>query len=350
MTRELRVGFIGAGRIADLHALAYGESSRASLFAVCDADPEIAAGRAREWGCERYYSDYHDVLADPAVDAVEILLPHHLHAEVTIAALRAGKHVSVQKPMARSMAECEAMAAAAREGRATLRVFENYRHYPPYVLAKEMIDAGEIGEPQAQHISVIDGSGPGWHVPGRAWRWRFDRELCGGGPCVFDHGWHIFSLAPFLLGPVEEVFAWILSTPLPAANLDRPALIAWKHAGNRLGSWDTAGGDKLVVPSKYYTSDERVQVVGDAGIVWVNHCSGQLTSDPPVVVYRDGKTTAYDAVEWDFGASFRVGGHAWHAQILDGAPCDLTPDAALAVQRFCEAAHESAATGVAVRA
>ena len=343
-SKELRIGIIGAGRIADLHALAYGEDSRAAIYAVCDANADIAAARAKEWGAERSYTDYRDLLADARVDAVEIILPHHLHEEVAIAAAQAGKPASVQKPMARSVAESQRMVDAAAAAGADLRVFENFRHYPPFVLAKQLIDAGEIGEPAAQHISVIGGAGDGWTVPGRAWRWRLDEELCGGGPCIFDHGYHIFSIATFLLGPVEEVFAWILSSEIAGVAIDRPALVCWKHtAPNRLGSWDTTGSTKLLVPSKYYTNDERVQIIGERGIIWINHCSGLLTSDPPLVLYRDGLTTAYHDVESDWGASFRIGGRDWHDHLLEDRPCEMTPDEGLAVMRFTEAAHIASA-------
>jgi predicted dehydrogenase len=341
---ELRVGIIGAGRIADLHALAYGAGSRASIYAVCDADAEIAAARASQWGAERSYTDYRELLADPRVDAVEVILPHHLHEEVTAAALRAGKPVSVQKPMARSVAESRRMADAATATGCDLRVFENFRHYPPFVQARQMIDDGAIGEPQTQHISVIGGGGPGWDVPRRAWRWRLDAEMCGGGPCIFDHGYHIFSIAMYLLGAVEEVFAWILTSEIARVEVDRPALVCWKHAApNRLGSWDTTGSPELLVPSKYYTNDERVQIVGSKGIIWINHCSGELTSAPALVLYRDGVTTEYHSIESDWGASFRLGGRAWHDHVLDGTPCEMTAADGLEVMRFTEAAHRAAA-------
>ena len=345
---DLRIGIIGAGRIADLHALAYGPGSRASIAAVCDADAGIAEARAKEWHAEHAYTDYRELLADRRIDGVEVILPHHLHAEIAIAALEARKPVSVQKPMARSVAESHTMAEAARRTGTDLRVLENFRHYPPFVLAKRMIDDGAIGDPQAQHISVIGGVGDGgehggWKVPGRAWRWRFDEELCGGGPCMFDHGYHIFSIAQYLLGPVEEVFAWILHTQAGGAHIDRPAVVSWRHtAPNRLGSWDTTGSFELPVPSKYYTNDERVQIVGERGIIWVNHCSGMLTEDAPVRLYRDGVTTEYRDVEWDWGASFRIGGRDWHDHLLDGSPCEMTAAEGIEVMRFTEAAHVSA--------
>ena len=84
---RLRVGFIGAGRIADLHALGYDGNADAELYAVCDADGEWAARRAQEWGAERSFTDYRELLSDPKVDAVEVLTPHRFHAEMSVAAL-----------------------------------------------------------------------------------------------------------------------------------------------------------------------------------------------------------------------------------------------------------------------
>src|SRR5262249_5271983 len=98
---KLRVGFIGAGRISDLHAIEYLRNPRAQLLAVCDIDPEIARRQSTRWGvpARRVFANYHDLLTCEEIDLVEILLPHHLHAPVVLAAIRAGKHVSVQKPM-----------------------------------------------------------------------------------------------------------------------------------------------------------------------------------------------------------------------------------------------------------
>src|SRR3954463_14442581 len=116
---KLRVGFIGAGRISDLHAIESLRNPRAAIVAVCDADPAVAARQARAWGGPeaRALTRAQELLAGGGVDPrgeelwavdevalVEILLPHHLHAPVTLAALRAGKRVSVQKPMATSLA------------------------------------------------------------------------------------------------------------------------------------------------------------------------------------------------------------------------------------------------------
>ncbi len=152
---KLRVGFIGAGAITDLHYLGYKNNPKAELHAICDVDAAQLQRRASEWRIGKTFTDYRNLLADPDIDAVEVITPHHLHAKMGIAVLEAGKHVSVQKPMAITIAECDALIAAAQRAGKLMRVFENFRFYPPLVKAKELLDAGAIGEPLSIRIGMI---------------------------------------------------------------------------------------------------------------------------------------------------------------------------------------------------
>jgi len=131
---KLRVGFIGTGRISDLHALEYLSNPRAQIVAICDINPEYSQPRAAAWKVpsDRVFTDYHDLLALPEVDLVEILLPHHLHRQATIDAAAAGKHISLQKPMALTVVEADEMIAAARQARVIFKVFENFIFIHPF--------------------------------------------------------------------------------------------------------------------------------------------------------------------------------------------------------------------------
>jgi predicted dehydrogenase len=103
---------VGCGRISDLHALGYrgrDGDSHARIVALGDTNRKRAREKAKAWGVERVYGDYAELLADPDIDLVELLVPHHLHAGMTVAACHAGKHVSVQKPMALTVAEADRM-------------------------------------------------------------------------------------------------------------------------------------------------------------------------------------------------------------------------------------------------
>jgi predicted dehydrogenase len=139
---------VGCGRISELHAMGYEGRRDASIVAVCDTRRGRARAKARSWGVDKVYTDYDRLLADDSVDLVEILVPHDLHASMAIAACRAGKHVSVQKPMALTASEADRMIQSARRAGVVLRVFEYFVFYPPYVEARQMIEEGEIGDPQ----------------------------------------------------------------------------------------------------------------------------------------------------------------------------------------------------------
>jgi predicted dehydrogenase len=302
----VRVAIVGCGRISDLHELGYRGREDANITAVCDTDKALADSKAKAWGAEKVYQDYSKLLADKDIDLVELLVPHHLHAEMTIAACCAGKHVSVQKPMATCVADADRMIDAARKAGVFLRVYETFVFYPPAVLAKKMIEAGEIGEPQMLRMHVNTGKTEcGWEVPFDAWVWRFNEKECGGGPLIFDHGYHLFSLAYHLMGPVEKVYAWIdRSAVLPDVYLDAPAVIMLKFKGDRrYGVFDVAHTPNMHIPSDYYVDDDRIEIIGDKGTLFINRYTTRTIDLPELLLYRDGKTTPVpvDRVDWSEG-------------------------------------------------
>jgi predicted dehydrogenase len=301
----IRVAIVGCGRISDLHEMGYRGREDARIVAVCDAKRKRAQARAEAWGiaADQVYTDYRKLLANPEIDLVELLVPHHLHADMTVAACEAGKHVSVQKPMALSAAEADQMIAAANRAGVVLRVYENFVFYPPHVRAKQMIEAGEIGEPQMIRMHVNTGTqDTAWKVPLSAWVWRFDEKRCGGGPLVFDHGYHLFSLAHYLMGDVARVYAWIDRSPVvPTKYLDAPATIMFQFkAPRRYGVLDFAHTPDMQIESLYYTDDDRVEVIGDKGILFINRCTARTVDLPELMMFRDGETTAIpvERVEW----------------------------------------------------
>jgi len=342
---KLRVGFIGAGRIADLHAAAYRDNPDAELYAVCDVVEDTARRRAEEWGAARWFTDYHEMLADKALDAVEILTPHVLHAEMSVAALEAGKHVSLQKPPTINLAEMDQIIAAAQRSGKLFRGCDNFLYYPPYNKARQLMDEGAIGEPISFRVKVLGGSPQGgWHVPAEAWQWHLKEGQSGRGVTVFDHGFHICALAIYFLGPVEKVFAWIERREVwPGIVLDAPATVIWKHReGMRYGRWDAITSPELVIRSKYYNGDEWVEITGSRGVIWVNRCSGEMLQGPAVVLYRDGETRAFHDLETDWGVSFLRQGQDFLAAIREGRSCTLSGPEARQVLQFNLAVHLSA--------
>ena len=342
---KVRVGFIGAGRIADLHARGYANNPTGTLFAVADSSPGRAETRATEWHAVRSYEDYREMLADPDVDAVEILLPHFLHREVAISALEAGKHVSLQKPMGVNLHEADAICEAASKANVVFRVFDNFLSYEPYRVADEQIDEGEIGDPLTLRINGVTGKGVGgWEIHDEADLWRAIPAQSGGTPAILDLGAHMAASIYFFMGPVERVHTFSdLDINRGSLFHGSPAMITFEFEGKfdgaqRFGSWAMTHAPELEIPTDYYPDDEMIEIVGTRGIVWINRCSAKLLDAPPVSLLRDGKTRHFEDMEVDWGDSFRVGGEEFTDAIANGGQVDMSAELARAVLSFQRAA------------
>lgn len=348
----LRVGFIGTGRISDLHALEYLQNERARIVAVCDIDTETAERRAAGWGvpATRVFSHHHELLGLPDLDLVEVLLPHHLHHPVTLDAFAAGKHVSVQKPMALTLAQADEMIAAASTAGKLLRVYENFLSYPPVTQAIELIEAGEIGDPLTIRIKSNAGFSPNaWHLPLASLAWRFDPEKCGGGPLVFDDGHHKFALAWQFMGLAEEVHAWIGEMELmPGRVLDAPSIVSWKFPGNRFGSLEVVYSPQLEIETRHYAQDDRVEITGTRGVLWINGGHGRLPGAPPLVLRREDRTRTFDDLPTGWELSFVHATRHLIDAYESGAPPRLTGAEGRDILRFLLAAQQSAREGRAV--
>ncbi len=346
---KIRFAIVGCGRISDLHARAYEGSEDAEIFAVCDVNPDRAKLKKEEWGAKKVYTDYENLLKDPDIQAVELLLPHHLHRDMTVAAAQAKKHISVQKPMAITVSEGRDMIAAAKENGVLLKVFENFVFYPPYVKARELVAEGAIGELLTVRMRMTSAGKGGWEISGETWMWRFNPETGGGGPIVFDDGYHKFSQAYDIGGEVEKVYAWIDHTNVV---VDAPAFIMWKYREGqraRYGAYDITFAPDMFVNSDYYSGDDKMELVGTEGIIFVNRATAKMIQEPSVVLYRDGETRGFHALRDDWGMAFVDSGRHFFSCIKNGGDPVLSGETALAVLKFALAPEISAKEGREVR-
>ncbi|MEM3659102.1 MAG: Gfo/Idh/MocA family oxidoreductase [Thermoproteota archaeon] len=143
----IRVGVIGCGVMGRYHARVYSELPGVRLVATADVVEKNARVAAREFGAEKWYTDYNDLLARPDIDAVSIVVPDHLHREPTIAAARAGKAVLLEKPIATTLRDADAIVNAVRKAGITFLVGHIVRFDYNYAKAKEYMDRGLLGEP-----------------------------------------------------------------------------------------------------------------------------------------------------------------------------------------------------------
>src|SRR6188768_2005270 len=142
----MRWGILGAARITRSIIPALRAAAGHTLDAIASRDADKAAAAAAEWGIPRSVAGYDALLADPDIDAVYIPLPNHLHAEWTIRAAEAGKHVLCEKPLALSAADAERMAAVCADAGVVLMEAFMYRHHPTWVKVRELVAEGRIGE------------------------------------------------------------------------------------------------------------------------------------------------------------------------------------------------------------
>ena len=348
----VRVGFIGTGRISDLHAIEYQNNPKARIVALCDRDTATARARAVRWGVSeaRLYDDYNDLLADANVDLVEILLPHHLHLPVALAAIAAGKAVSLQKPMTLDVAEADTLVEAAEASSRPFKIFENFIFFPPVMKAKALVAEGAIGEPLAIRLKSNPGkSRTAWNVPAGAEKWRQERAHAGGGPLVFDDGHHKFALAWHFMGNPETVHAFIGHTTSPTGfEFDAQSIVSFRFPGNRIGSLEIVYSPELEIITRHYAQDDRVEITGTRGVLWINCGHGRLDGHPPVALYRDGALETFDDLETGWETSFVHSTRHYIEALTSGGTPSLTARQGREVLRFASAAEESARLGRAV--
>jgi len=196
---KLRWGLIGCGDISRKRvAPALRDLESCELIAVNRARGDLAESFASEFGARRWYADWRALISDDEVDAVYIATPVYLHAEQTIAAAGAGKHVLCEKPMALNVEECDKMISVCQAMGVKLCI-AYYRHFYPVVQrAKELIAAGEIGKPVVAQINAFERFDP---QPGEDRHWLLEKSKAGGGP-MMDFGCHRIEVLMNLFGKI----------------------------------------------------------------------------------------------------------------------------------------------------
>ena len=205
MNERLNVGIIGVGTISQTHISQYQAYPRANLYAICDSDTEWLADAAELYKPEKSFHNYHDMLADPQLDAVSICLPTGYHAEATVAALRAGKHVLCEKPMAINANEARVMRDVAQSTGKKLMISQNQRFEENVQLMKRHAEDGFFGEIYLIRI--------GWRRPlgimplhetlrpnGKKYNHNFFNEKDNGGGVLRDLGSHLLDLSLYIAG------------------------------------------------------------------------------------------------------------------------------------------------------
>ncbi|NIF23844.1 Gfo/Idh/MocA family protein [Candidatus Pantoea multigeneris] len=206
--RKLGIGLIGTGFMGKSHAMAWRAAASFSgeiqpvLVSVADINGEAAENAASQFGFQRWATRWQDLIEDPEIDVISITSPNRFHAEQSLAAIAAGKHVHCEKPLAPNGEIAEQMYRAAEKAGVITQVGFNYIKNPLLKRAKQMIADGELGDITGFRGIHAEDFMTSPQVP---WSWRLDPS--GGAGAVADLGSHILGMARFMLGPISEIFA-----------------------------------------------------------------------------------------------------------------------------------------------
>lgn len=337
---KLGVGIAGLGLISKTHAAAYQRMSDVvDLVAGCDVDATAAAKFADEFGAKTY-SNLEDLINDPAIDVVDLILPHHLHYEAAMAVLGAGKHLLLEKPVAPTFEQSVAIYKKAAESGVHFMVAENTRYMAAYQAVHRLVQEGAIGE--VVHARTYLRSNEKAHLSMKG-NWR--TEFAMGGGLVMDTGAHSFYLLKWLLGEIDELTG-IAKKVFPIDNEieDTAEVYGRMKSGAHFSCGFTSVSE---VPHS-----ERLELYGTDGGILVDQMS-----DPVVKLFRGQYDFAGEAVgDVPFGPdAWHPGG--WHYEsvltevtdyvqsLVEGrAPLISSGDAVYAL-RIVEAAYESIRSG-----
>ena len=227
MAEKIGIGLIGYSFMGKAHSNGWRQVPHffdvpfePVLKTICGRNKENVEAAAKEMGWEKAETDWEKVIADPEIGIIDICTPGNLHKDMAIAALKAGKHVVCEKPLANNIDEAKEIAAAAAEsGMRTLTAF-NYRRVPAVAQAKKMIESGKLGKIYHWRAVYLQD----WIIdPKFPLVWRLQKEVAGSGPHG-DLNAHIIDLARYLVGEISEVIGmgktFIKERPLQADSPD----------------------------------------------------------------------------------------------------------------------------------
>lgn len=207
---RLRVGVIGSGAFAAQgHIPILQTHLQAEVRAICGRNHDRTNAIAAQFGIQTVYTDYRELCARPDIDAVTIVTPNAFHADQAIYAFRCGKHVLCEKPLARTLSEARAMLEAADASGKIHQVYFLYRCLYGVRELRRRVLAGDIGEPYLLRVQY-----DGWRGLTRDWKvtWQERQDVSGGGE-LYNHGSHLFDIARFVLGPIENVTGFLHRIP-----------------------------------------------------------------------------------------------------------------------------------------
>jgi len=283
---KIKVGVIGCGKIAQVrHIPEYAANESVQLYALYDNNYERACQLAGQYGA-RAYKSMEELLEDDEIDAVSVCVPNFLHADISIKALEAGKHVLCEKPMAVTPEDCMQMVEAAKKNGRKLMIAQNQRLLPAHVKTRELIESGAIGD-VLEVRTVFAHSGPdNWSVGGKN-SWFFDKTRSAFG-AMADLGVHKIDLITYLMGH-KIVRAAAQVRTLDKKNADGTPITVDDNAYCFFEFDNGIAGTLFASWTNYGEEENWTSVYGTEGVIHVFR-----DPDHAIVMERGHEKTTYD--------------------------------------------------------
>ena len=332
MMRTVNYGVIGLGFFGEKHSEVLAEIPQANLYALCTRTESRLAELAERFGVEKTYTDYNEMLADPELEAVSVVTMYDQHREPALAALQAGKHVFLEKPMASTLEDCQAIVQAAERAPGFFMVGHICRFNPRYAAAKEAIAAGRIGKIVSMYARR--------NIPA----WVGADVLPKIGPIIGD-GVHDTDLMLWYSGAkVTSAYAQTVNV----RGLKNPDL-GWTMYRFDSGAVGVLENAWFLPDNTPFQIDERMEIIGTEGSIHIHETHPNFS-----ILDADGwhcpDTTYWPEIRGQLPGALREELAYFVNCVASGQrPSVITPAESMAAVQACLAAEQSAATGVVVQ-
>lgn len=311
--KKIGIGLIGLGMISENHIKGYSKiKERANIVAICDVRKDLAKKRAEELRVKNWYTNYQEMIKREDIDAVDIMVPHHLHAKIAKDVAESGKHIFIEKPIARYVKESREILHAAKKARIKLMVANNLLFHPAVKKATQLIKEGYLGK-----IHLAKAWSLGWffyHVGVSKYRGSIKET---GGGCFIDTGTHFVYLLRNMVGDLDNVAAFIgnILNPLhksidqidfvPEGEDNAIALLKFKNSA--LGELTISYSTRLEGWEMFWPVgwDQRINIYGSEGGLYLDLPRNNLSLfSEKRNIPKEVKGRSYIPLEQNFGSTF----------------------------------------------
>ena len=274
----LRTAIVGCGKVGHLHAKALSRLSESVFVAVCDTNLQRAQQFAAEYKVKAY-QDVEDMIASSGVESLTVCTPHPLHAEPAILAANAGVHVLIEKPLASSLQDCDAILNAAKRSGVKIGTTCQRRFYTPCQRIKRAIEEGKLGRPILGSVAMY-----GWrdqaYYKSDAWRGSWKAE---GGGVLVNQAPHQLDLLQWYMGPIDELFGYWDNLNHPYIEVEDTAIAVLRFKNGALGNIVVSNSQNPALYGRVYVHGSNGASVGvqtDGGAMFIAGMSS--ITDPPI--------------------------------------------------------------------